>query len=70
MQPDCALCRHDHVSGSGPGLAVRWAARQRQTEERKAAELARREAAAAAAREQRLDELAADPERAWQRWRS
>jgi hypothetical protein len=44
-----------------------WAERQRVADERKAAERARREAAAAAAREHRLDELAADPERAWQR---
>ncbi|MEV0561550.1 hypothetical protein [Dactylosporangium sp. NPDC050588] len=48
------------------GAERRWAARERQTQERKAAEQAGREAAAAAAREQRLDDLATDPERAWQ----
>ncbi|GAA2617257.1 hypothetical protein GCM10010399_55310 [Dactylosporangium fulvum] len=48
------------------GAETRWAGRQRQAEERNAAEQARREAVAAAAREQRLDVLAVDPERAWQ----
>ncbi|MET7396325.1 hypothetical protein ABZS66_22875 [Dactylosporangium sp. NPDC005572] len=48
------------------GAETRWASRQRLADEREAAEQARREAAAAAAREQRLDALAADPERAWQ----
>ena len=49
------------------GAERRWAERQRVAEERKAAERVRREAAAAAAREQRLDELSVDPEGAWQR---
>lgn len=48
------------------GADGRWTARQQLEAERKAAERARREAAAAAAREQRLDDLAADPEQAWQ----
>jgi hypothetical protein len=52
------------------GAETRGAGRKRQAEERqaegrKAAEHVRREAAAAA-REQRLDALAADPERVWQ----
>jgi hypothetical protein len=49
------------------GAAKRCANRNRIAEEQAAAELARREAAEAAAREQRLDQLAIDPERAWQR---
>jgi hypothetical protein len=47
------------------GAEDRWAELQRIAEERKAAEQARREAAAAAARELRLDELAVDPDQAW-----
>ena len=54
------------VGESLAGAETRWAGRRRQAEERKAAERALREAAAAAAREQRLDMLAANPERAWQ----
>jgi hypothetical protein len=43
----------------------RWAVRQRQIREREADERKRREEAAAAAREQRLDKLARNPVRAW-----
>jgi hypothetical protein len=46
---------------------ARWATRQRLAEERKAAERARREMVAAAAREQRLNALAAEQDQAWRR---
>jgi hypothetical protein len=46
---------------------ARWAKRQQQIREREVAERARREEAAAAAREKRLEALARNPVRAWNR---